>query len=69
MTTENRKELTDVQGLLMSNCDISLDDILMAVVDAVAETEGVRPSVAVCMVHYWVHCMQDKLDAGIKGEG
>lgn len=66
MTTEDRDELTAVLGLLMSNSDISLDDILMAAVDAVAGKEGVRHSVAVSRVHYWAHCMQDKLDAEIR---
>jgi hypothetical protein len=69
MTTETMDELTAVIGSLMSHDDISLDDILRAAADAVAENEGVRPSAAVCRMHYLAHCMLDELDAGTKGEG
>jgi hypothetical protein len=69
MTTEGRNELTAILGLLMSRGDISLDDILMAAADAVAETEGVRHSVVVSRVHSWAHCIRAQMDAGIKGEG
>jgi hypothetical protein len=69
MTTETMEELTAVLGLLISNGDISLEDILRAAADAVAETEGVRHSVVVSRVHSWAHCIRAQMDAGIKGEG
>lgn len=69
MATKNRDELTAVLGSLMSNGDISLEDILRAAAAAVAENEGVRYSVAVSRVYYWAHCIRAQMDAGTKGEG
>ena len=56
MTTEDRDKLTEVFGMQLYAGYVTLADILEAAVQAVADNEGVRPSVAICRVHYWAHC-------------
>ena len=55
MTTEDRDKLTGVLRRLLS-AGVTLTDILEVAVQAVADNEDVRPSVAISRVHYWAHC-------------
>jgi hypothetical protein len=63
MSTEEKMKALFAE-VLEEGC---LEDILMAAADAVAEKKGVRLEAVIIRVHYWVHCMQDKLDAEIRG--